>query len=60
MQLQGQQNQMSELQRGRRGCKCSTALVQEEVLFQRAEKEKLLPTEDEVTQFINDQNSRAA
>jgi hypothetical protein len=35
-------------------------LVQEEVLFQRAEKEKLLPTEDEVTQFINDQNSRAA
>lgn len=59
MQLQGQQNQMSELQRAQARLQVLDGLVQEEVLFQRAEKEKLLPTEDEVTQFINDQKQQS-
>ncbi len=59
LQLQGQQNQMSELQRAQARLQVLDGLVQEEVLFQRAEKEKLLPTEDEVTQFINDQKQQS-
>ncbi len=55
---QGQQNQMSELQRAQARLQALDGLIQDEVLFQRAEKEKLLPSEEEVTQFINDQKQQ--
>jgi len=34
-------------------------LIQREVLFQRAEREKLLPTEDEITGVINQQKTQS-
>jgi peptidyl-prolyl cis-trans isomerase SurA len=54
-QAQGQQAQMSQLQLAQARLQVLDGLIQKEVLFQRADKEKLLPTEDEVTQFINTQ-----
>jgi hypothetical protein len=35
-----------------------SSLIQREVLFQRAEQEKLLPTEDEITSSINSQKAQ--
>jgi len=35
-----------------------TSLIQREVLFQRSEQEKLLPSEDEVTSTINEQKAQ--
>jgi len=55
---QGQQSQMSELQRAQARLQALDGLIQDEVLFQRAEKEKLQPSEEEVTQFINDQKQQ--
>lgn len=52
-QANGQQSQMSPLQLAAARLQVLDGLVQQEVLYQRAEKEKLLPTEDEVTQEIN-------
>ncbi|MFN2455494.1 MAG: SurA N-terminal domain-containing protein [Pyrinomonadaceae bacterium] len=59
LQLQGQSNQMSELQRAQARLQVLDGLIQDEVLFQRADKEKLLPSEDEVTQFINAQKQQS-
>ena len=53
-QARGQQAQMSPLELSQARLQILDSLIQKEVLFQRAEKEKLLPTEEEVTQFIND------
>ncbi|HYE64365.1 MAG TPA: SurA N-terminal domain-containing protein, partial [Pyrinomonadaceae bacterium] len=54
-QYQGQQAQMSPLEIAQVRLQVLDNLIQREVLFQRAEKEKLLPSEDEVARFINDQ-----
>ena len=35
------------------------SLIQREVLFQRADREKLLPTEDEITTIINQQKQQS-
>ncbi len=59
LQLQGQPKQMSELQRAQARLQVLDGLVQDEVLYQRADKDKLLPSEDEVTQFINDQKQQS-
>jgi parvulin-like peptidyl-prolyl isomerase len=58
-QTQGQQAQLSPLQLAQARLQVLDGLIQNEVLFQRAEKEKLLPTEDEITQQINDQKQKS-
>lgn len=54
-QMQGQQAQLSKLELSQARLQILDNLIQKEVLFQRAEKENLLPTEDEITKYINDQ-----
>ena len=58
-QTQGQQAQLSPLQLAQARLQVLDGLIQNEVLFQRADKEKLLPTEDEITQQINDQKQKS-
>lgn len=53
-QAQGQQSQLTPMQLAQARMQVLTGLIQKEVLLQRAEKEKLVPTEDEITRFIND------
>jgi peptidyl-prolyl cis-trans isomerase SurA len=57
-QTQGQQAQLSPLQLAQARLQVLEGLIQNEVLFQRAEKEKLLPTEDEISQQINNQKQQ--
>lgn len=54
-QAQGQESQMSAHDLAQARLKVLDDLIQREVLFQRAEQEKLLPTEDEITNAINKQ-----
>ncbi len=49
----GKQAQLSQLELAQARLQVLGGLIQREVLFQRAEREKMLPTEDEVTAFIN-------
>lgn len=58
-QAQGQQAQLSPLQLAQARLQVLNGLIQKEVLFQRAEKEKLLPSEDEINQFVNDLKSQS-
>ncbi len=51
-QMQGQQSALSSLQLAQARLTVLEGLIQTEVLLQRAEKENLKPTEDEITQFI--------
>jgi peptidyl-prolyl cis-trans isomerase SurA len=52
-QYQGQESKLSPLELAQIRLQMLDSLIQREVLFQRAEREKLLPTEDEITQAIN-------
>ena len=54
-QAQGKQSQMSAHDLAQARMQVLDTLIQREVLFQRAEQEKLLPTEEEITTTINDQ-----
>lgn len=58
-QTQGKQAEMSQLQLAQARLQVLDSLIQKEVLFQRAEKDKLQPTEDEITAFINSQMQQA-
>jgi len=58
-QYQGQQSKLSPLELAQVRLQVLDGLIQKEVLFQRAEREKLLPTEDEITQAINTQMQQA-
>ncbi|HEX7956605.1 MAG TPA: SurA N-terminal domain-containing protein, partial [Pyrinomonadaceae bacterium] len=49
----GQMAQMSPLQLAASRLQELESLIQQEVLFQRAEKEKLVPSEDDITREIN-------
>jgi len=49
----GKQAQLSQLELAQARLQVLGSLIQQEVLFQRAEREKMLPTEDEITAFIN-------
>ena len=51
----GKQAQLSQLELAQARLQVLGGLIQREVLFQRAEREKMLPTEDEITAFINQQ-----
>jgi parvulin-like peptidyl-prolyl isomerase len=53
-QYQGQQSKLSPLQLAQTRLQALDTLIQNEVLFQRAEKEGLLPKDDEVTQFLTE------
>lgn len=54
-QAGGKQAQLSQLELAQARLQVLGGLIQREVLFQRAEREKMLPTEDEITAFINQQ-----
>lgn len=54
-QAQGNESKMSAHDLAQARLTVLDKLIQREVLFQRAEQEKLLPTEDEITSLINKQ-----
>src|SRR5215510_658275 len=54
-QTGGKQANLSPLELAQARLQVLSSLIQREVLFQRAEQEKLLPTEDEITSSINKQ-----
>jgi parvulin-like peptidyl-prolyl isomerase len=58
-QTGGQQALLSPLELGARRLQVLDDLIKQEVLFQRAEKEKLLPSDDEITQVINEQKQQS-
>ena len=58
-QAGGKQSQLSQLQLAQARLQVLDKLIQREVLFQRAEKEKLLPTEDQINGAINAQKSQS-
>jgi parvulin-like peptidyl-prolyl isomerase len=53
-QFQGQQSKLSPLQLAQTRLQALDTLIQKEVLFQRAEKEGLLPKDDEVNQLLTE------
>lgn len=55
----GKQAQLSSLELAQARLQMLGNLVQREVLFQRADREKLLPTEDEITSIINQQKQQS-
>jgi peptidyl-prolyl cis-trans isomerase SurA len=58
-QTGGKQSQLSQLELAQARLQVLGNLIQREVLFQRAEREKLLPTEDEITGVINQQKTQS-
>jgi peptidyl-prolyl cis-trans isomerase SurA len=59
LQSEGQQAKLSQLELAQARLQVLGNLIKREVLFQRAEREKLLPTEDEITAFINQQKQQS-
>jgi peptidyl-prolyl cis-trans isomerase SurA len=55
----GKQAQLSQLELAQARLQVLGSLIQREVLFQRADREKLLPTEDEITGIINNQKQQS-
>lgn len=58
-QTGGQQSLLSPLELGAARLQVLDSLIRDEVLFQRAEKEKTLPNEDEITKVVSDQKQQA-
>lgn len=58
-QAEGKQAQLSQLEMAQARLQVLGTLIQREVLFERAEREKLLPTEDEITAIINQQKQQS-
>ena len=58
-QLQGQENKLSPLELAQARLQALDGLIQQEVMFQKADKEKTLPSEDEITQAINEQKQQS-
>src|SRR5438874_12515340 len=54
-QAQGKESQLSAHDLAQARLQVLDGLIKQEVMFQRAEQEKLLPTEDEITNTINKQ-----
>jgi len=59
LQAGGKQAQLSQLEMAQARLQVLDRLIQREVLFQRAEKEKLLPTEDQINGVINQQKQQS-
>lgn len=58
-QTGGKQSQLSQLELAQARLQVLDNLIQREVLFQRAEREKLLPTEDQIDGVINSQKTQS-
>jgi parvulin-like peptidyl-prolyl isomerase len=58
-QAQGQQDKMSPLQLAQARLGVLDKLIQREVLYQRAQKENLLPNEEQITGAINQQKQQS-
>ncbi|HEX6624673.1 MAG TPA: SurA N-terminal domain-containing protein [Pyrinomonadaceae bacterium] len=58
-QTNNQQDKMMPLELATARLQVLDGLIQQEVLFQRADKDKLLPNDDEITQAINTQKQQA-
>jgi peptidyl-prolyl cis-trans isomerase SurA len=58
-QAGGKQSQLSQLELAQARLQILGNLMQREVMFQRAEKEKLLPTDDQITTLINQQKQQS-
>ncbi len=58
-QAGGQQAQLSQLELAQARLQVLGSLIQREVLFQRAEREKVLPTDDQITAIINQQKQQS-
>lgn len=58
-QAGGKQSQLSQLELAQARLQVLDGLIQREVLFQRAEREKLLPTEEQITAAINQQKQQS-
>lgn len=58
-QAGGKQASLSQLQLAQARLQVLGSLIQREVLFQRAEREKLLPTEEQITSAINTQKQQS-
>ncbi len=58
-QLQGQENKLSPLELAQARLQALDNLIQQEVMFQKADKEKTLPSDDDVTQAINEQKQQS-
>ena len=58
-QAQGKQAQLSAHDLAQARMQVLGSLIQREVLYQRAEQEKVMPTEDQVTAFVNDQKQQS-
>lgn len=59
-QAGGKQSQLSQLELAQARLQILGSLIQREVLYQRAEREKVLPTEDQITGLINQQKQQSA
>ena len=59
MQVNGQLDKLSPLELANARIAALQSLIQTEVLYQRAERDKLLPSDDEVTQAINTRKQQA-
>ncbi|MEP6924051.1 MAG: SurA N-terminal domain-containing protein [Pyrinomonadaceae bacterium] len=58
-QLQGQETKLSPLELAQARLQALDNLIQQEVMYQKADKEKTLPTDEEVTQAINEEKQRS-
>ncbi|HZE70548.1 MAG TPA: SurA N-terminal domain-containing protein [Pyrinomonadaceae bacterium] len=58
-QAGGKQSSLSQLELAQARLQVLGSLIQREVLFQRAEREKLLPTEEQITAAINQQKQQS-
>jgi peptidyl-prolyl cis-trans isomerase SurA len=58
-QAGGKQSQLSQLELAQARLQILASLIQREVLFQRAEREKVLPSEDQITALINQQKTQS-
>jgi peptidyl-prolyl cis-trans isomerase SurA len=58
-QTGGKQSELSHLQLAQARLQVLNNLIQREVLFQRAQREKLLPSEDEIDNVINQQKTQS-
>ena len=58
-QAKGKQAQLSAHDLAQARMQVLDSLIQREVMYQRAEQEKVMPTEDQVTAFVNDQKQQS-
>ncbi len=58
-QAGGRQSSLSQLEMAQARLQMLGQLIQREVLFQRAEREKVMPTEDQITAAINQQKQES-